>query len=1652
MGKSCLYIPRKGADTFRQLKQNFGYQTAAKVFNRVVTEDFLEEFGDSLALDSEGIPTYSSLMNLPIVRNYIGESTILEALNKNAKQLPNTIDNVNTLVHDAAQMNVQDKNHVAIVDYVDEDTLTIRVLPNTKENQEIARTQLAIQELNSKIAEVLGSAGVTTGHMSTIEVAVGKVGETNFAHAKSIADEFTGLIRVANSMEGQIALSEEFSHLLVGVYRDSNLMQRALNYLKNPDAAQEVLGDKYDEYLEEYRGDMELVAEEALGHMLRDQFLNKPSKVPLFGRIKNYITGFFKGINPGKYQDSIDNIQHELSKFAQDIITRKKPLTKEQIEQATRDKKFNALSERGKKQLKTLRDISARLHKEASFTQNTQDGSERADKKKLAIEATNQMNRSIVKEETMEAIASLLDTSLGQLEEAFTKLGNLDDMEMQDKFVTLRNALYTLQSYGRTIDELYSVLGEEFLEDPDILSQHFMLQDQADSLKEFRTKEPVTSVDTKNMTQSEIAAIIVQNSSELELSKDGSYYVNKKTGAKYMRATQVIQAYFEGHTFDSNSPWVKPSTNIGTGIDELVRDFMSGRITFNKDTDQWEVEGESLDKVYPNATNEQLNKFVSQLRKLKKSISDSGVTLISRDVTIEGTVDTTDGKGKTHKIQVAGTLDLLGYDEDGNWYIYDMKTHRSTMDQDTKDKYARQVSLYKKLLEDKYGITIKSLNIIPIKVNYPAPKGTTAGTAKYTVKRTKPAKYNGKESNQLIKDGQEFRGANPFLEETFSLEEIDSNISYRKLANDPTNGTGDAKNTILQALADVNSQFKMLEDRFYKESLDAFVSFLVPFMGETMEISDGKGGLKTVPLKEVVEKSGRDITMMQRLFTTMADNPDGLLQAFDKVVKVQKAEQRLNTIEMSQRILALGKEYEAKGVTDYNWMFEEGNQRYITKLIIDDKDYSYDKSAYEKASKLYTQSLDKTYGEHPEIGSPQYKAKRKAQLQWVKDNTEVVVIDGVKTTIPNHKKYPSKYSSLNNTKKEFYDKWMLLKNELDALLPNGATTLTNTIKIRKGAAERFVSLVKKGDFKGIIEEAKSSYMRSFDDAYNYNGIVGLDDEEVLTLPLYYIKSQDGDDLTHDVIGSLIAYADMAYNYQAMKEIANPLEIGKNWVMNKRDISKTQGGRGLLGTSKAGGRSSTVEGKVDPKKSKFGALLNDFFESKIYEKYLVDNGEIGGVDVNKAAGILLKLGSAIQLGFNELAHMANLGTGIAMQNIEAAAGQYFSARELAAADKEFFGSLGEYVGDIGQRAIHSKLALFDEMFNVKQDFRRNQKNKDFLNKTILGRVFGPRIQFLGQDAGDFWLYNRAAIAMAKRLELKDKNGNTFYLVDSKTKKKISLWDALEVQPINKEHPEYGNKLVIKEGVTKEDGSEFTRADIGAFERRVGNVNRHLFGVYNDEDSIAVRRTLWGRFIMQYRDWIPSQFRYRFGVMTVNQDSNERFEGYYRTTAKFIWGLRQELKNGEKNLTQIWNELDDFQKANIKRAIAEVSQLACVNFLCWALSTKSKDKDRAWVEKALRAFLLRERTELGALTIGLQMPREMVNIIKSPVAASSIIQDVVDLGTVLNPVEWTDEIQSGDYKGHSSAYRSFMRSPLTLWYRNIKKTMDPEVMERYYENLK
>ena len=63
---------------------------------------------------------------------------------------------------------------------------------------------------------------------------------------------------------------------------------------------------------------------------------------------------------------------------------------------------------------------------------------------------------------------------------------------------------------------------------------------------------------------------------------------------------------------------------------------------------------------------------------------------------------------------------------------------------------------------------------------------------------------------------------------------------------------------------------------------------------------------------------------------------------------------------------------------------------------------------------------------------------------------------------------------------------------------------------------------------------------------------------------------------------------------------------------------------------------------------------------------------------------MKGSSTAMLGFNFLANLANVTTGVAMQNIEAAASEYFTASQLASADAEYIKLLPEYLSELNNR--------------------------------------------------------------------------------------------------------------------------------------------------------------------------------------------------------------------------------------------------------------------------------------------------------------------------------------------------------------------------------
>lgn len=254
------------------------------------------------------------------------------------------------------------------------------------------------------------------------------------------------------------------------------------------------------------------------------------------------------------------------------------------------------------------------------------------------------------------------------------------------------------------------------------------------------TKENVQQTKTSTLNQKiqQIIDNIVANSKRFQLTEDGTYYRDVTTGKLYARVTSVISTDEEVEKFDPESPWILPSTTIGTTVDEFIRDFFAG----------------TLKSDYPNATETQWSEFKTQLENLKSKFDELGWVVVPRDVTVEGLVKLPNNK----VLPVAGTLDLLVYDtKKDEFVIIDIKTVRNPNSiEDKKHKWSLQTSMYQDLLSAKYGIKVGRRVILPVHVSYPS-----ATENDYMI--------NGQ---QLLVNGEVFEAAKP---EILKVVRVDKN-------------------------------------------------------------------------------------------------------------------------------------------------------------------------------------------------------------------------------------------------------------------------------------------------------------------------------------------------------------------------------------------------------------------------------------------------------------------------------------------------------------------------------------------------------------------------------------------------------------------------------------------------------------------------------------------------------------------------------------------------------------------------------------------------------------------------------------------------------------------------------------------------------------
>lgn len=824
-------------------------------------------------------------------------------------------------------------------------------------------------------------------------------------------------------------------------------------------------------------------------------------------------------------------------------------------------------------------------------------------------------------------------------------------------------------------------------------------------------------------------------------------------------------------------------------------------------------------------------------------------------------------------------------------------------------------------------------------------------------------------------------------------------------------------------------------------TMPLFVDFIKPFVGDSIMVPFGKYKGKTMTAESLVKIADEDISFFDRWLDSMADSSDYMLKVMDQAVKRSKENARLKTIDVQKQLQAATIKLEQAGIKTTDWMFERDSKGNLSGNYISEINHAL----FRERMRIMFKSLNDKYGRNP-VGqdADNYNKERKA---WFDANMEVV--DGKRQ--PKMSIYASmEYRKLNKAQKEYYNTIMDIKAKLDALLPDKYTKLTNAVAIRKDLLERVKSSdgVKSGA-KQIWESIKDEFIRRSDDTDfgDKATVKDFEDREVQMLPIYYTKLKEGEspnDLSTDIVSTLTAYAAMANDFDEMNKVIDVLEVGRD-LLREREVTQTRAGKPLVEKFKAVGRK--VESKLTKTgdKSRFMERLNDFFEMQVYGRYMADEGTFGktNIDKGKVANFVNRMTSMNNLALNILSGISNVATGKVMMRIESMAGEFFDEKNTLKADRVYGQELPKFLAELENRVKTNKLALWDELFNVMQEYEKDVKEVNFDRKTWFSRMFGTSALFFMNNAGEHWMQNRTSLALADAYKMKAPNG-----------KITNLWDAMEVVYIDPNNKKLGAKLQVKKGYTKADGSEFTNDDIRKFSRKAAAINQRMHGIYNKADRSAVQRLAVGRMGIMFRKWIKPSLNRRFKSATYNYDLEAWTEGYYLTTGRFLNQLFQDLRKSQFDISSRWNEMTKTERANVIRAITEVSHflavMAAIGLIEW-----SDDRDRPWLVKMVEYQLRRLYTELGALTPTPAMVKEGLKILKSPAAGVNTVEKALNLLDLLNPFNYEtfngeDAIlQSGPYEGKSKAQQSLLKSPLAPMYNTVLRGIHIEDQIPFYK---
>lgn len=617
----------------------------------------------------------------------------------------------------------------------------------------------------------------------------------------------------------------------------------------------------------------------------------------------------------------------------------------------------------------------------------------------------------------------------------------------------------------------------------------------------------------------------------------------------------------------------------------------------------------------------------------------------------------------------------------------------------------------------------------------------------------------------------------------------------------------------------------------------------------------------------------------------------------------------------------------------------------------------------------------------------------KKVYRFTKDGYQIVG----RMTRPNDNYINPKFKNMPAEAKEFYDtaletyKAHQKKLGLGALRQNSWDSFSYILpSIRKSAYDKLRD--SGSTIRGFQTAAKDMFSDSFllqETDTEFGELLDANGEKTKFVPRYFTNVVNANEVSKDVINSLVKFVDMANRYEAKAKMTGVVTIMHDAIASRDVLEMTESGNYVLDRT-AQKLGYKLEKRKKGRDTNSYKQLESFIDNVIYGQSIAGNAKstiAGKLSTSKLVGQASALTALARLGGNVLQATNQLTIDSVMNANEAWAGAFYSKKNLLKARGVVYTSMSEQ----GARAKfnkQSKLNKMMEMFDALQEFGGAFEKTA---GTAAKKFVGFDAAFALQRSAEWTTTAEKMLAMAYAMEGKfvDKNGKT---IKNAKGDPANLWDILEVN--NK------GRLVVNKDV-----ANFGKKEIGAFTNKLHGVIKRTNQLKGQFDKTVAERDNRTRLLMLFRKYLNPAYRKRFGHRAggyhLDVELQAVTEGYYQTAANALsssWAMlmKKDFKGIAKMLSPISKEGDNkLQKENMRRFWHEQMYITLLGALTSALGAAMDDDDD--YDNFAAHFLIYQAYRLQTELTAFRDPFEFIRIVENPTAASRLIRDAWELVT-------------------------------------------------------